>query len=406
MTTRTTTPDEESSNEKGRDRRRDRGDGGLFWNEKRQRWTAEVTVGYQPNGKRIVRRGSGRTKTEAQRKLKEILRDRDDGLTLAADAATYTVADAVRDWIAHGLPQRSGKTVANYETLMTRHVIPELGARKLRELTAKDVERFLAKKSATHSTRTLRLLKSMLSRAVTRAQAQERVKRNVVELVEIPEGQEGRRSKSLTFAQAEAVLEASETSPLHAYIVVSLLTGARTEEMRSLRWDHVDLVGDPAADPPVPPHVMVWHSVRAKGETKTRKSRRTLALPALAVDALKRHGETQNIWRGVTGRDWEETDLVFCSDTAGVLEAANVRRAFRRVARRAGLDPKQWVPRELRHSFVSLLSDRGMSSDQISRLVGHSSTTVTETVYRHQIRPVVQGGAEVMDLIFRAPKRP
>jgi integrase len=45
-----------------------------------------------------------------------------------------------------------------------------------------------------------------------------------------------------------------------------------------------------------------------------------------------------------------------------------------------------------------------MSSDQISKLVGHSSTTVTETVYRHQIGPVVQGGAEVMDQIFRAPE--
>ena len=97
---------------------------------------------------------------------------------------------------------------------------------------------------------------------------------------------------------------------------------------------------------------------------------------------------------------------MFCSDADGVLDAANVRREFRRVVRRAGLDPRRWVPRELRHSFVSLLSDRGMSSDQISRLVGHSSTTVTETVYRHQIRPVVQGGAVAMDQIFRVPEQP
>jgi integrase len=148
---------------------------------------------------------------------------------------------------------------------------------------------------------------------------------------------------------------------------------------------------------------MVWHSVRAKGETKTRKSRRTLALPTLAVDVLKQHGEEQNIWRGKTDKEWREDDLVFCSDTGGALDAANVRREFRNVAGRAGLDPKRWVPRELRHSFVSLLSDRGMSSDQISKSVGHSSTTVTETVYRHQIRPVVQGGAVVMDQIFPAP---
>ena len=60
-----------------------------------------------------------------------------------------------------------------------------------------------------------------------------------------------RPSKSLTRAQTDAVLKASERSALHAYLVLSLLTGARTEEMRSLRWDHVDLIGNPEADPPI-----------------------------------------------------------------------------------------------------------------------------------------------------------
>jgi integrase len=56
---------------------------------------------------------------------------------------------------------------------------------------------------------------------------------------------------------------------------------------------------------------------------------------------------------------------------------------------------------KLRHSFVSLLSDGGMPIEQISLLVGHSGTTVTELVYRKQIRPVIQNGATVMDELFR-----
>jgi integrase len=66
----------------------------------------------------------------------------------------------------------------------------------------------------------------------------------------------------------------------------------------------------------------------------------------------------------------------------------------------AGLDPQEWTPRELRHSFVSLLSDAGVSIEQISRLVGHSGPTTTETVYRKQIRPVIVHGADAMDRIF------
>jgi integrase len=79
-----------------------------------------------------------------------------------------------------------------------------------------------------------------------------------------------------------------------------------------------------------------------------------------------------------------------------------VRRDFRNAIRDAkGLDPAEWAPRELRHSFVSLLSDNGVPLEDISGLVRHSSTAVTELVYRMQIRPVVQVGAVAMDGIFR-----
>ena len=60
---------------------------------------------------------------------------------------------------------------------------------------------------------------------------------------------------------------------------------------------------------------------------------------------------------------------------------------------------------DTRHCFVSLLSDRGVRLEVISRLVGHPGTAVTEEVYRKQIRPVIQTGAVVMDGIFGAQER-
>ena len=56
--------------------------------------------------------------------------------------------------------------------------------------------------------------------------------------------------------------------------------------------------------------------------------------------------------------------------------------------------------RELRHSFVSVLSDAGIPVEQISQLVGHRGKTVTELVYRYLLRPVLQAGATVMDRLF------
>jgi integrase len=56
--------------------------------------------------------------------------------------------------------------------------------------------------------------------------------------------------------------------------------------------------------------------------------------------------------------------------------------------------------RELRHSFVSLLSDNGVSIEQIAELCGHAGTRVTEEVYRHQVPPVLLDGAVAMDRIL------
>jgi len=74
---------------------------------------------------------------------------------------------------------------------------------------------------------------------------------------------------------------------------------------------------------------------------------------------------------------------------------------FQDVCERAGLG-RDWAPRDLRHTFVSLLSDDGMAIEKIARLAGHASSHVTETVYRQELRPVLQEGAEVMDRPFGA----
>ena len=292
-------------------KRRGRGEGGLHWDAARERWIATAYLGFDPSGRRISKRGSGRTKTEAKAKLREVLRDKEDGLAIGPEL--YTVGEAVRDWLSYGLSGRDRATVEACTHLCTTHLVPDLGKRRLRELSAEDVDRWLARKSTTLSTRTLQGLHSCLNRSVKRAMARDKVKRNVVELCSVPTGRPGRPSKSLNLSQAHSVLEVSRASRMHAYIVLSLLTGARTEEMRALVWDHVDLIGRPDDNPPVPPHVEVWRSVRKGGDTKTRKSRRTLALPQRCVDALVEHEKLQERERAEAGGRWQEHGLVFAS---------------------------------------------------------------------------------------------
>jgi integrase len=128
--------------------------------------------------------------------------------------------------------------------------------------------------------------------------------------------------------------------------------------------------------------------VRVGGDTKTRRSRRTIALPARCVEVLKAERAWQLSRRLAAGTSWVETGLVFTTGRGTAMSARNARRDFRlALARVPGLDPSEWTPRELRHSFVSVLSDAGVPLEEISRPVGHSGTTVTELVYRHQLKP-------------------
>ncbi len=230
---------------------RPHGDGGLHWDERRQRWMATTTVGYDGTGKRVVRKASGRTKTEAKSKLREMLRSRDDGLAPVHDR--YTVSQAVDDWLTHGLSNRNTATQRANRYLCEKHLLPQLGRRKIRDLSAAEVDAWLSALAQVLSTRTVQAVRSCLNRAVKRAMARDLVRRNVVELTEVPTGRAGRPSKALTAQEADDVLELTKADRLHPYIVMSLLTGARTEELRALEWRHVHLQGRADVSPPVPP---------------------------------------------------------------------------------------------------------------------------------------------------------
>ena len=141
-------------------------------------------------------------------------------------------------------------------------------------------------------------------------------------------------------------------------------------------------------------------SAEVSGDTKTKRSRRTLELPDRCVEVLWLHRREQVEVRVRAGGTWQDDDLVFSTQVGTQLDAANVRRAFRRIVAAAGLDFRIWTPRELRHSFVSLLSSSGVPIEHISHLVGHSSTAVTEKVYRNELRPVLTRGARAMDALF------
>ncbi len=368
-------------------------------------FTGAISLGFDGKGNRQRIKRKGRTKAIVKDKLIKAVADREAGIKTVEG---YTVAQAVQDWLSKGLKGRDEETVTANRILAEQHVLPLIGATKLTELTADDVDDWLDGLTTKLATRSLQGVHAILKRSIRQAQARDRVLRNVAELVTTPKGKPGRPSKAMTLEQATAMLEQAKASRLHAYVVVSLLTGIRTEEARALRWSHVVawVSDEPGWRPVVEAGfdherfaIYVWRSVRANGDTKTEKSRRTLELPGQAADALREHRARQAEERLAAGPLWNDHGLVFASQAGTPLDASHVRRSFKTITRKAGLG-ENWTPRELRHSFVSIMSDNGVPIETIADLVGHASTAVTEEVYRHQLKPVITKGAETMNTIF------
>ena len=385
-------------------KRRGRGEDSIYWDDTKGCYVGAVSLGYSPSGTRIRKRVMARTKTEVREKLKELHQQAENGVR---PRRHYTVKDALDDWLENGLDGLAPATVTVYRNTIAKALREELGTVELTKLTAAAVQKALAAIAARRSTRTVQMAYNVLVRAIRHAERDDLVGRNVAALVKPPKGQRGGRpSKSLTLEQAVALMAAARGTRLEAYVVLSLLSGVRTEEARALRWDHVVawVSGQwrPVAEAGFDHEqvaVFVWRAERAGGDTKTPESRRTLALPRKCVEALREHRVRQAQDRLMAGPLWQDHGLVFASAVGTPMDDHNVRRMFQAITQDAGLGTG-WVPREMRHTFVSLLSARGVPVEAIALLAGHNQTSTTELVYRHQIVPALTRGAEVMDEIF------
>jgi integrase len=391
-------------------KRRGRGEHSIYWDSAKDRYVGAVSLGYSASGARVRKKVMGRTKTEVRDKLRELHAQVDSGVR---PRRHYTVGDALDDWLAHGLDGLAPSTVTLYRDTIAKALREELGSARLTALTAGTVQKALANLALRRSTRTVQIAHNVLVRAIRYAERDDLVGRNVAALVKPPKGQlGGRPSKSLTLEQAVSLMAAARGTRLEAYVVLSLLSGMRTEEARALRWDHVVawVSGQwvPVAEAGFDHEqvaVFVWRAERAGGDTKTPESRRTLALPRKCVEALREHRVRQAQDRLAAGPLWQDHGLVFASAVGTPMDDHNVRRMFRVITEEAGLGTG-WVPREMRHTFVSLLSARGVPVEAIALLAGHNQTATTELVYRHQIVPALTRGAEVMDQIFGYQMKP
>jgi hypothetical protein len=137
-------------------KRRGHGEDAIYFEAAKNRYMGAISLGFTPDGKRIRRKVSGRTKQEVRDKLRTLRRELDAGIR---SSAGYTVRRAVEDWLREGLDGRSERTRTLYEGLL-EPVLEILGSRLLRDLSTSDVRSALRQLTSRYSTRSLQITRN------------------------------------------------------------------------------------------------------------------------------------------------------------------------------------------------------------------------------------------------------
>jgi len=165
----------------------------------------------------------------------------------------------------------------------------------------------------------------------------------------------------------------------------------------ALRWSDVDLDGGTLTVRRtlgrVPGKGLVF------GEPKSKRSRRTLTLPTVVVDALKAHRTRQKEQRLAAGAAWQEQGLVFTSPIGTPIDDANLRKEFYALLKTAKIARRGF--HALRHSCATLLLLKGVDPRTIMEILGHSQIGLTLDTYAHVLVQLKRVAADHMDAMFK-----
>jgi integrase len=367
-------------------RRRSRGEGAIIETAD-GRLRGRILLPH-PDGTRTVTRWvSGRTRAEVTRKLDALRKEAGAGFPTGEATGDYLAR-----WIVAVRPRLRAATHREYARHVAIYWRP-LAAIPLTRLTPPHIERTMADLMARGlSAQTVRHARSTLRRALHDAQRDGLLTRNVAALARPPRI-ERREMHALSPAEVARMVDGTADDlhgPLYAVLAT---TGLRLGEALGLEWGDVDLTG----------RSLTVRRSMAKAhrggyelaEPKTSRSRRTVMLPAIALEALRRRKAAQAAARLAAGSAWQDQARIVFTDAVGrPLRPDAVSAAFRATAARLGLPVRL---HDLRHTAASLLLAAGVPLKVVSETLGHSSIAITADVYAHVTPDLRREAAEAMD---------
>jgi integrase len=354
------------------------------------RWEAQIRLA---GGRRKSLYGPIRR--EVVRRLRETRWLLAQGLPVSA--RKMTVGLLLASWLELTRERIRPSTYESYE-LNVRRIGETLGDLPLLQLTAPDIQsayRRMRERGLTEHS--LNQVHGVLDRALRHALQWGLIARNPAVIVFAPRPRR-REMTALSAEELMRLLDHARGHRLWPLLVVLGTAGLRIGEALGLRWRDVDLVAG---------RLVVRQALqRRRGvglvfvEPKTPRSRRTVHLIPLAVDALaeQRRWEEE---RRQAASSLAESGLVFTNLSGGPIESGNVSANLTRMLADAGL-PRIRV-HDLRHTTATALLEAGVHPKLVQDLLGHSTIAVTLDTYSHVAPALHQRAAlQLQELLVKA----
>ena len=360
--------------------RRSANEGSIYKRKRDGLWVAQYLVD-TPEGKTKRKYVYRKKRKEVADKLAEVLKDRGEGLLL--DAGNLTVAEFLANWLESEKESVRESTHERRKEIIRLHVNPYIGSTRLTKLNALHVQRLYARKLEEGlSPGTVRLIHANLSKALQKAVRWRLVVANVARAATAPKNT-AEEVKPLTREQVKQLLDAARGDRFEALYVLAVTCGLRRGELLGLRYEDIDLRRST---------LQVRRSL-SKGKVnlpKTSKSRRSIKLSRIALEALKRHKMRQTVL----------SEWVFCTNKGQPISSQQLLwKAWDDVRREAQL-PEGTHLHQLRHTCATLLLQENVHPKLVSSLLGHSTIKQTLDTYSHVLDNMLGSAADGMDNVL------
>lgn len=382
-------------------KRRSKGEGSVFFNEKTQTWISQIELGVDENGKRIRKSVSGKSRTEAIAKTRKLIVDYGSGIVennVNGKNVIHEKTDLCKFILmyleVYKKPTVSSKTLENYYYAY-EHVERELGNIYIEDLTALKIQQFLNKLASTNkngkylSSRTIEGVYGILNQSLNLA-----VKQKIILSNPIKDGVVKPKTKQIVLKKQKAIpkeicreiFNAISQSPTYKPIITVLFrTGMRISEVMALKWADMDRENHLIHIDRALTHEIEFDEnmkpIRRKivvGNGKTAASQRVVTIGDEVLQVLDEWKlyQSSHIKPSIQAKDF-----IFSTKDGDIRSYSGFRRQFERYLKSKCLDKYKITFHRFRHTFATMLMEQGVNPKVVQELLGHRDVQTTLSIY-------------------------